>query len=137
MDRKTCLDTAANAVLKDRNSTHGEPEDSFGLIARFWSDWLGHDLAPHDVAVMMGLVKVARLKFNASHEDSWVDWAGYAACGAELAPETHSLPKEISADAFKSSEGAGTAEEESDASEVVLWYLSAKKTQPETPSNQK
>jgi len=40
-------------------------------------------LKPHDVALMMALLKIARLKGNPIHGDSWVDLAGYAACGAE------------------------------------------------------
>jgi len=33
----------------------------------------------------MALLKIGRLKSNPIHGDSWVDLAGYAACGAELA----------------------------------------------------
>jgi hypothetical protein len=38
-----------------------------------------------DVAVMMGLLKIARIKTSPAHADNWVDLAGYAACGGELA----------------------------------------------------
>ena len=34
---------------------------------------------------MMALLKIARVKYNPRHADSWVDIAGYAACGAECA----------------------------------------------------
>jgi hypothetical protein len=34
---------------------------------------------------MLGLLKIARLRANPTHRDSWVDLAGYAACGYEVA----------------------------------------------------
>ena len=34
---------------------------------------------------MMVLLKVARIKGNAQHADSWVDIAGYSALGGEIA----------------------------------------------------
>ena len=36
---------------------------------------------------MCAQIKLARLKSNAAHADNWVDLAGYAACGGELAAE--------------------------------------------------
>jgi hypothetical protein len=38
-----------------------------------------------DVAHLMVLLKVARSINNPQHKDSWIDIAGYAACGAETA----------------------------------------------------
>lgn len=90
MNRAQTLDKAKECVLKDRQSTHGKPEDSFGLIAKFWSSYTGHDIKPHDVAVMMGLLKIARIKHKPLNEDNWVDFAGYAACGSELAEQLQS-----------------------------------------------
>jgi len=40
---------------------------------------------PTDVAQMMVLMKIARLENSPTHMDSWIDVAGYAACGGELA----------------------------------------------------
>ncbi len=91
--RETCLDTAKEYVTKDRTSTYGTPEDNFQDIADLW-DALGivsinrrlgvRKLTATDVALMMAAMKLARLKGNPSHVDSWVDTAGYAACGLEL-----------------------------------------------------
>ena len=72
-------------VMVDRQQDHGRPEDSFELIAQFWSSYLGIEVKDYQVAVMMGLLKIARMKFNPSNEDNHCDLAGYAACGAELA----------------------------------------------------
>jgi len=37
------------------------------------------------VAMMMALLKIARIRTGTATEDSFVDLAGYAACGAEIA----------------------------------------------------
>jgi hypothetical protein len=34
---------------------------------------------------MMSLLKLARIRSNPGHSDNWIDLAGYAACGGELA----------------------------------------------------
>jgi len=81
--REDCLDKAREIITKDRNTTYGTPEDSFTRIAKYWSAHLGIGVTPSDVAIMMGLLKVARLKNNRKHEDSWVDACGYFACGYE------------------------------------------------------
>jgi hypothetical protein len=38
----------------------------------------------HDVAIMMALLKISRLSWEPTKKDSWVDLAGYAACGYEI-----------------------------------------------------
>lgn len=83
MTRAECLNTAEEIVTKDRNSQYGEPEDCFALIARLWTDYTAVSLSPADVAAMMILLKVARVRNGKAKDDSWVDMAGYAACGAE------------------------------------------------------
>jgi hypothetical protein len=85
MNRKEVLDAAARAVLRDRAATHGRPEETFGLIAEFWSSYLGQDLSPADAAMLLALLKIARQRQNPSHDDNYLDLAGYAACAAELA----------------------------------------------------
>ena len=85
MTRKECLDSAAKAVLTDRSTTYGKPEDSFAAIARMWSVYLGHPVSACDVACMLAQLKIIRAKHSPSHNDNWVDIAGYAAGGAECA----------------------------------------------------
>ena len=85
MTRKECLDAAAKAALTDRAREYGAPEDCFTLIAALWSRYTGCDISTADVAAMMILLKLARVEGNPRHTDSWVDIAGYAACGAECA----------------------------------------------------
>ena len=84
MKRADILETAKSYVTKDRAADHGDMESNFGIIAAFWSTYLGHDVKAHDVAAMMGLLKIARAKSNPDHTDNWIDLAGYSACGGEL-----------------------------------------------------
>lgn len=84
MKRAELLATAADCVGKDRQATHGRPEDSFTRISRLWSAYLDIEVQPHDVAALMALLKLARIRENPMHDDNWVDLAGYAACGSEV-----------------------------------------------------
>ena len=84
--RRSVLTDAIAVVTGAREDTYGGPESSFSLIASFWSAYLAQDIAPHDVAALLALLKIARLKrADGKHRDSWLDLAGYAACGAECA----------------------------------------------------
>jgi hypothetical protein len=86
MTRAEILATATEYVTKDRATTHGDAEDNFRRIARLWNAYMGiDDITPIDVAVMMSLLKVARIRQNPTHADNWIDIAGYAACGGEIA----------------------------------------------------
>jgi hypothetical protein len=83
---------AATAAVADRGLNYGSPEDNFTRIGELWTTHLRnrYGLAPHpvidahDVAMMMVLMKVARLQNQPLHSDSWIDIAGYAACGNNL-----------------------------------------------------
>lgn len=98
MSRQEILETAIKYVTKDRTATHGDPEDNFTTIAKFWALYLeqrgaikGMWLGPVDVAVMMVLMKIARILISPQHADHWVDIAGYSACGGGIATEAKGL----------------------------------------------
>ena len=86
MTREEILETAKKIVSGDRDKQYGQPEDNFSDVASLWNAYLGMDeLGVADVAIMMILFKVARLKSSGyKSADSWVDIAGYAACGGDL-----------------------------------------------------
>lgn len=84
MTRSEVLNAAKKCVCEERDHQYGAPEDNFGRIASLWSDYKGETFTPKDVSVMMILVKVARLA-GGDCIDNYVDIAGYAACGGELA----------------------------------------------------
>lgn len=83
------LDMAKACVSKDRQATYGPPEQSFQRTANLWNahlaDKLNVELSAVDVTVLLALLKVARIASSPEHRDNWIDLAGYAACGGELA----------------------------------------------------
>ncbi|QIB68249.1 hypothetical protein Ami103574_02495 [Aminipila butyrica] len=82
--RAECLDKAKECVCQSRESDHGSPEDSFKTIASLWTGYLDKTVTPTDVCMMMALLKVARVKTGHGKDDSFIDLAGYAACGMEV-----------------------------------------------------
>lgn len=91
MDRKELLEEAIK-VTTVRGISYGTPEDNFDNIATLWTPYVTRvvgdgPIKPVDVALLMILMKVARLMNEPGHKDSWVDIAGYAACGAQIAVE--------------------------------------------------
>jgi hypothetical protein len=85
--RKSILAEAEKCVCTDREQQYGAIENNFALIARLWREYLDTDkpITAHDVAMMMALLKIARIATGTFKEDSYVDLAGYAACAGEIA----------------------------------------------------
>ena len=93
MTREEILNLAKTCVCGKREQDYGSPEDNFLCISNLWNDYLYSGLSfeevpkyltPTDVAMMMALLKVARIRNGGGTGDSFVDLAGYAACGGEL-----------------------------------------------------
>lgn len=84
-NREKCLNRALEIVTGDREQAYGTPEDNFKMIAELWSSYLEADVSAVDVAMMMSLLKIARISTGTFKEDSFIDLAGYAACGYEIA----------------------------------------------------
>lgn len=89
MTRSEILEKAKECINGDREQDYGSPEDNFKTIANLWNDYLytGSNLSPidaTDVAMMMALLKIARIRNGGGTGDSFVDLAGYAACGGEI-----------------------------------------------------
>lgn len=82
--REQILVEAAEAVMGDRDVSYGGPEDSFTRIADLWEAHFGYHFDAGMVSQALILLKLARVAQNPGHRDSWVDLAGYAACGAEV-----------------------------------------------------
>lgn len=92
MTRNDILTKAAEIVGGHRTTEYGEPEDNFGIIARLWSAYLGVDISAVDVSMLMVLFKAARVKTGTGTEDSFIDIAGYAACGGEINSAPENMP---------------------------------------------
>lgn len=97
MSRADILDAAKKCVCGQREQDYGTPESNFQLIANLWNAYLTehcvenvegyacmNDISATDVAMMMALMKIARIKNGGGTGDSFVDLAGYAACGGEI-----------------------------------------------------
>ena len=82
--RRKVLEEAVKCVCQDREGQYGSPENSFNEIAKLWTVWLGMKITPQDVAIMMTMLKIARIKTGHFKEDSYIDACGYLACAAEI-----------------------------------------------------
>lgn len=96
MTREEILAQAQRCVCGDREQDYGSPEDNFQTVAQLWDVYLRRkcvsfcadvSLLAEDVAVMLALLKIARIASGHAKEDNWVDLAGYAACGGEIETE--------------------------------------------------
>lgn len=85
LDRSVILSTAEALINGSRNDAYGDALENFTNIAAGWSVLLGTTVKPHQVALCMAWVKQCRLAHSPQHFDSWVDMAGYAALGGEIA----------------------------------------------------
>lgn len=92
LPRADILHAAEKCVCGQREQDYGTPEDNFETIAGLWKTYLsracvdeagGVYIDANDVAMMMALLKIARIAAGGGKADSWIDLAGYAACGAE------------------------------------------------------
>lgn len=83
--RAKMLAEASNIISGERDRQYGGPEDNFERIAKIWSVIFGVEVTKEDVAMAMVAVKVARYASKSGFQpDTWVDIAGYAACGYEV-----------------------------------------------------
>lgn len=80
------LEEAQTIIYGDREQTYGHPSKNLEVIAEMWNAYINgritiedYVLDAKDVAVMMILLKAARLANNRNHRDSAVDICGYAA----------------------------------------------------------
>lgn len=92
MNRAEVLESVKKTICKDRNDQHGEPENSFPLIAAAWTAYLqdfgymptDKALKPSDVASLMAEFKECRYRINPANADNRHDQIGYLAIAVEL-----------------------------------------------------
>ena len=99
VSRADILDRAKAIVTGEREKQYGKPEDNFAIIAELWGTYTGYKFSPVDVAMMMALLKVARIKTGVGTVDSFVDLAGYAACAGEIAERNATTSVQTAGDA--------------------------------------
>jgi hypothetical protein len=82
---------AAELVSGDRAVIHGDKLENHRNIASLWNAYLSDmevlDLGPEDVAAMMALLKIARMKTGETNPDDWIDAVGYLLIGGEIVIE--------------------------------------------------
>lgn len=99
--RTVILEKAEQCVNGSREQDYGTPESNFSTIASLWETYLNSkhntrqvrdeliSISPVDVAMMMSLLKIARVSSGNGTEDCYVDLAGYAACAGEIYRELY------------------------------------------------
>jgi hypothetical protein len=80
---KDFLDKAKELVAGDRAKEYGDKYLNHMNIANFWTIYLQRRISPHDVAVMMSLLKVARTMLGNRTDDTYVDASAYMAIAGE------------------------------------------------------
>lgn len=95
MKRAEILHNAEICVCGKREQDYGSPENNFQMIANLWSAYKSVNFTAADVAMMMALLKIARIGTGTGTEDSFVDLAGYAACGGEIMTNNNQLKEDI------------------------------------------
>lgn len=95
--REELLLGAVEAVTKQRNNQYGPPTQDFDRTAALWTilfnthqpgdTWETVPFTSSDVAIGMIALKLSRLTWDPKNKDSWMDIAGYAACGYETTLE--------------------------------------------------
>lgn len=92
LPRQQALDEALHIISGDRDAQYGGPEDNFGRIAKMWSVLFEREFTSEEVAMAFIAVKLSRFVSKYGFQpDTWIDIAGYAACGYEVGEKsTHS-----------------------------------------------
>ena len=84
MITKEYLEQAISLSGVDRQKDYGDKVDNHTNISKLWSAYLDVEIAAHDVAIMMSLLKIARTKLGAVSKDTYIDMAAYSAIAGEI-----------------------------------------------------
>jgi len=82
------LEEAKDLIYGQRADDYGDAQSNFQRMADLVNPIIRKadgNLTATDMALVMIQVKIARLQETPDHEDSWIDIAGYAALGAQIA----------------------------------------------------
>ena len=83
MNHSDVLKAASDIISGDRAKDYGDPYESFAAIAQMWSAYLSVQIEPRDVANMMALLKICRLR-RKPHDDSSIDGCAYLALASQM-----------------------------------------------------
>ena len=89
LQTKNLLTTAIKLVAEDREEDYGNKIENHTNIATLWNGYLDDKIdmtkpiTPHDVAIMMCLLKIARTKLGKVSADTYIDASAYMAIAGE------------------------------------------------------
>lgn len=84
MDRDKILDAASDLINGQRAKDYGDALEMHRRIAAGWTEIVGVDVSPSQVALCMAWLKIARLVETPDHLDSFVDLVAYGALAGEI-----------------------------------------------------
>ena len=83
-DRRKIMKAASDLMDGERAKDYGDAFEMHRRIASGWTEILGVDVSPHEVALCMAWLKIARLVETPGHEDSYVDLVAYGSLAGEI-----------------------------------------------------
>lgn len=87
-ERSKFLTEVDGTINGERSDSYGDPSIGFAKTAAMFNAVTGAEILPVDVVIFNMVQKLERLSHTPGHRDSWLDIAGYAALGAEVAAAT-------------------------------------------------
>ena len=84
MKTKEILEEATKLASGQRQIDYGDKTENHKNIAKLWSAYLEYTISPHDVAMLMCLLKVARTKLGDVSKDTYADMSAYSAIAGEI-----------------------------------------------------
>lgn len=90
MKANDILKLAGKTLNESRNKEYGDFSYNLAVNSILWEGYQEHHVDPIDVAVMMALFKINRIRANKEKLDSYVDAIAYLAAAAEMAGQASS-----------------------------------------------
>lgn len=81
---KAIINTLKQTVCADRNETHGDPYEQFGMTAALWSIVFQREFTRSEVALAMQLSKISRERHGQPNPDDDLDNLGYGLIKAAM-----------------------------------------------------
>lgn len=83
-DRRKIMKAASDLMDGERAKDYGDALEMHRRIAAGWSEILGVNVKPHEAALCMAWLKIARLVETPDHEDSYIDLVAYGSLAGEI-----------------------------------------------------
>jgi hypothetical protein len=84
LDRDQILNAASDLINGQRAKDYGDAFEMHRRIGAGWSEILGVNVSPAQVALCMAWLKISRLIETPDHLDSFVDLVAYGALAGEI-----------------------------------------------------